>query len=130
MNNKNLAIAQEIERISGVDAKKCMRCGKCSATCPAYGQMEYMPHQFVYMAEKGDVEAVMNSDAFYRCMSCFACVERCPRQVEPTNLIEAIRLLHIRKQGANHLKPEMIPALLDEEMPQQALVSAFRKYSK
>lgn len=130
MNKKNLAIAQEIERISGVDAKKCMRCGKCSATCPAYGQMEYMPHQFVYMAEKGDVEAVMNSDAFYRCMSCFACVERCPRQVEPTNLIEAIRLLHIRKQGANHLKPEMIPALLDEEMPQQALVSAFRKYSK
>ncbi len=130
MNKKNLAIAQEIERISGVEAKKCMRCGKCSATCPAYGEMEYLPHQFVYMAEKGDVEAIMKSDAFYRCMSCFACVERCPRQVEPTNLIEAIRLLHIRQQGANHLKPEQIVALLDEEMPQQALVSAFRKYSK
>lgn len=130
MNEKNLHTAQEISRISGVDAKKCMRCGKCSATCPAYGEMEYLPHEFVYLAEKGQIEGIMNSDAFYRCMSCFACVERCPRQVEPTNIIEAIRVLKIRRQGENHLKPEQIPALLDEEMPQQALVSAFRKYSK
>ena len=130
MNEKNLEIAQELERISGIDAKKCMRCGKCSATCPAYGEMDYMPHEFVYMAEKGQIEKLMESDAFYRCMSCFACVERCPRQVEPTNIIEAVRLLKIRQQGANHLKPEQIPALLDEELPQQAIVSAFRKYSK
>ena len=130
MNEKNLEIAQELERISGVDAKKCMRCGKCSATCPAYGEMDYMPHEFVYMAEKGQIEKLMESDAFYRCMSCFACVERCPRQVEPTNIIEAVRLLKIRQQGQNHLKPEQIPALLDEDLPQQAIVSAFRKYSK
>ncbi len=130
MNEKNLHTAQEIQRISGVDAKKCMRCGKCSATCPAYGEMEYLPHEFVYLAEKGQIEGIMNSDAFYRCMSCFACVERCPRQVEPTNIIEAIRVLKIRRQGENHLVPEQIPALLDDQMPQQALVSAFRKYSK
>ena len=130
MNEKNQEIAQELERISGTDAKKCMRCGKCSATWPAYGEMDYMPHEFVYMAEKGQIEKLMESDAFYRCMSCFACVERCPRQVEPTNIIEAVRLLKIRQQGQNHLKPEQIPALLDEDLPQQAIVSAFRKYSK
>ena len=26
-----------------------MKCGKCSATCPAYDEMEYHPHQFVSM---------------------------------------------------------------------------------
>ena len=32
---------EEILRISGVNPRKCMRCGKCSGTCPAYGEMEY-----------------------------------------------------------------------------------------
>ena len=30
-----------------------MSCGKCSATCPAYDEMEYHPHQFVDMVENG-----------------------------------------------------------------------------
>ena len=39
---------------SGVNPLKCMRCGKCSGTCPSYDAMEYHPHQFVYMVEKAD----------------------------------------------------------------------------
>ena len=57
-------------------------------------------------------------------------MERCPRQVEPARLIEAVRVAVVREKGANHLKPEDIPALLDEDLPQQAITSAFRKYSK
>ena len=49
MNNKNENLRDELIRISGVNPRKCMRCGKCSATCPAYDEMEYHPHQFVYM---------------------------------------------------------------------------------
>ena len=130
MQSKKELQKEQILRMSGVNPLKCMRCGKCTATCPSFDEMEYHPHQFVYMVENGEIDKLMASPSVFKCLTCFACVERCPRQVEPTNLIEAIRLLHIRKQGANHLKPEMIPALLDEEMPQQALVSAFRKYSK
>ena len=127
-NNKYLQ--EEIIRISGVNPKKCMRCGKCSATCPAYDEMEYHPHQFVNMVESGDIEALMNSKSIYKCLSCFACIDRCPRGVEPAKLVEAVRLSVIRQQGANHLKPDMIPAMLDEDLPQQAIVSAFRKYTK
>ena len=50
--------------------------------------------------------------------------------VEPAKLIEAVRLLAIREKGANHLKADDSPALADEELPQQAVVSALRKYSK
>ena len=123
-------VAGEILRISGVNVRKCMRCGKCTATCPSYDEMEYHPHQFVYMVEKGDIEPLMNSKSIYKCLSCFACVERCPRNVRPANLVEAVRLEVIRKQGQNHFKPENVPEMLDEDMPQQAIVSAFRKYSK
>ncbi|MEE0266113.1 MAG: 4Fe-4S dicluster domain-containing protein [Acutalibacteraceae bacterium] len=130
MNKSNEYLQQEIIRASGVNPKKCMRCGKCSATCPAYDEMEYHPHQFVYMVESGDIEPLLNSESLYRCLSCFACIDRCPRSVEPAKLVEAVRLAAVRKQGANHLKADDIPAMLDDEIPQQALVSAFRKYSK
>lgn len=121
---------ETLKRISGVNPRKCMKCGKCTATCPAYDEMEYHPHQFVDMVETGRIEELMNSKGIYLCLSCFACVERCPRSVEPAALIEAVRLAVIRKQGGNHMKPDQIPGLLDEELPQQAITSALRKYSK
>ena len=121
---------EEIRRIAGVNPRKCMKCGKCTASCPAYDEMEYHPHQFVDMVETGRVEELMASKGIYTCLSCFACVERCPRSVEPAKFIEAIRQAVIRQQGGDHLKPEQIPGLLNEDMPQQALVSAFRKYRK
>lgn len=121
---------EQILRTAGADVRKCMRCGKCTATCPSFDEMEYHPHQFVYMVEKGQIKALMASESLYKCLSCFACVERCPRQVEPARVVEAVRLQVIRQKGMNHMTSDDIPALLDDEMPQQALVTALRKYSK
>ena len=127
---KHPDMVQEIQRITGINPRKCMRCGKCSAACPAYGEMEYHPHQFVAMIERGALEELMASRAIWNCLSCMACLERCPRSVEPARLVEAARLLVIRQAGKNHLQPDQIPAMLDSEIPQQALVSALRKYGK
>ncbi len=128
MNNKYLQ--EELIKRSGVNPKKCMKCGKCSATCPAYDEMEYHPHQFVSMVESGDIEPLLNSESIYRCLSCFACIDRCPRSVEPAKLVEAIRIAAIRKQGQNRLSAEKVAEIADDEVPQQLIVSAFRKYSK
>jgi heterodisulfide reductase subunit C len=130
MSHGNNNLKEELLRISGVNPKKCMRCGKCSATCPAYDEMEYHPHQFVVMVEEGNIEPLLNSDSLYKCLTCFACVERCPRGVEPAKLVEAVRLVAVRRQGANHMKADDVPAKLTEDLPQQAIVSAFRKYTK
>lgn len=127
MNNN---LKEQVIRSSGVNVLKCMRCGKCSGTCPSYDEMEYHPHQFVYMVEKGNIETLMKSKSIYKCLTCFACVERCPRGVEPAKVVEAVRLATIRKQGNNHLIPDAVPAMLDEDLPQQAIVTAFRKYTK
>ena len=122
--------AELIRRISGVNTRKCMKCGKCTASCPAAKEMDIYPHQFVSMVQKGNVRALMESKSLWNCMSCFACVERCPRDVQPARLIEAVRLAVIRQKGENYMKPDEIPELLDEHLPQQAIVSALRKYSK
>ena len=123
-------LREEILRISGADVSKCMRCGKCSATCPAYDEMEYHPHQFVNMVESGDIEPLLNSESLYNCLSCFACIDRCPRGVQPAKVVEAVRLAAIREQGANRMTANDVPSLVDEDIPQQLLVSAFRKYTK
>ncbi len=122
--------AELIKKISGVETKKCMKCGKCSASCPSFDEMEFPPHLFVSMVTNGDVDRLLASSSIYKCLSCFACVERCPRTVEPANIVEAIRVMVLREADASHYTPETVTEQFDAEMPQQAIVSAFRKFRK
>ena len=119
-----------IKRISGTDVRKCMKCGKCSGRCPAFKDMDIKPHQFVSMLEKGKLDELLASKAIWNCLSCMACVERCPRGVAPAQVVEAVRDTVVRMQGANGIKAEDIPPIVDELIPQQLLVSAYRKYNR
>lgn len=122
--------ADLIKEISGVNPLKCMKCGKCSASCPSFNEMDIKPHQFVSYVQNGDIEALVNSKSLTKCLSCFACIERCPRDVKPAKLIDAARQLVIRQKGETMLSPNEIPELLDDETPQQLLMSAFRRYRR
>ena len=125
-----MSAVEQIRQISGVNPLKCMKCGKCSASCPSYNEMDIKPHQFVSYVQNGDVEARVNSKSLYKCLSCFACVERCPRDVKPGKLIDGARQLVIRQRGKDGLDPNEIASHIDDETPQQLLVSAFRKYRR
>lgn len=126
MNKQNELIRQ----ISGVNPLKCMKCGKCSASCPSFNEMDIKPHQFVSYVQNENIEALVASKSLWKCLSCFACIERCPRGVKPGQLIDAARQLVLRQRGQEGLSPNEIPQLLDEETPQQLLMSAFRKYRR
>ena len=121
---------EQIKQISGVNPLKCMKCGKCSASCPSFNEMDIKPHQFVSYVLHDDVEALANSASAWKCLSCFACIERCPRNVQPGKIIDAARQILVRQRGQEGLSPNEIPALLDDETPQQLLMSAFRKYRR
>ncbi|MDD6308237.1 MAG: 4Fe-4S dicluster domain-containing protein [Clostridia bacterium] len=120
----------EIREISGVNPYKCMKCGKCSASCPSYAEMDIKPHQFVSYVQRGEIEALTASRSLEKCLSCFACIERCPRSVEPARLIDAARQLVVRRRGETMLSPDEIPALAESDAPPQLLVSAFRRYRR
>ena len=121
---------ENLNRLSGTDVRKCMKCGKCSGRCPAFKDMDIKPHQFVSMLGKGKIDELLESKAIWNCLSCMACVERCPRGVAPAAVVEAVRDTVVRMQGANGIKAEEIPPIVDEFIPQQLLVSAYRKYNK
>ena len=122
--------AERIREISGVNPLKCMKCGKCSATCPAFNEMDIKPHQFVSYVANNNVEELVKSESLWKCLSCFACVERCPRDVKPGKIIDAARQLVVRERGGSYLTADEIPELLDDETPQQLLVSAYRRYKR
>ena len=129
MNNAKKQ-AQEIREISGVNPYKCMKCGKCSPSCPSFNEMDIKPHQFVSYVLNDEIEALLKSESLWKCLSCFACVERCPRDVKPGKLIDAARQLVVRQRGETYLSPDEVPELLDPDLPQQLLVSAFRRYRR
>lgn len=122
--------AQMALDISGVKAKNCIQCGKCSAACPVAKHMDILPHRLVWDLSQGKITRLQQSNTPWKCLSCFSCSARCPKSIDPAALIEAVRLSIIRKQGENKIKADDIPALLDDNLPQQAMVSIFRKYAK
>lgn len=130
MHENSKQMSEDIIISAGVNPRQCMKCGKCSATCPAFDEMDIHPHMFASMVAEGRIDELLASESIWRCLSCFACVERCPRNVEPAKLIEAVKVQVLRQRGGSQLSPDDIQALLDPELPQQALMAAFRKYRK
>ena len=126
-NNKELTA--ELLRLADTDVKRCVQCGRCSATCPMGDKMDLLPSRMVWELLNGRSEEILAAKSPWVCLSCMACEQRCPKGVSPCAIMEAARLVNIRQQGGNRLNAETLenyPA----DMPQQALVAAFRKYNK
>ena len=122
--------AEKVKELSGANPLKCMKCGKCSASCPAFEKMDIKPHQFVSYVINENIEELAKCESLWYCLSCFACVERCPRGVKPGKLVDAARQIAVRQKGGAYLVPDEIPEMVDEDLPQQLLVSAFRKFRR
>ena len=121
-NNSKQNLCKEIIIRSGVNPSKCMKCGKCSASCPSFNEMDIKPHQFVSYVNNGDIEALMASKSLGKCLSCFACIERCPRDVKPGKIVDAARQMLIRQQGQAMLTPEDVPELRFVPHPHQRAI--------
>ena len=122
-------LTEDILRLAATDVRRCMQCGRCSANCPAAFKMDLLPHRVVWDVSCGQAAELLGSSAPWKCLSCMACEARCPRGVSPAKIMEALRLLKIRQQGQNKLPAESLEHY-PEDMPQQLLVAAFRKYNK
>lgn len=121
--------AEELRQLSGTNVSLCIQCGRCSANCPAGWKMDFLPHRMVYELINGNADMLLEAKSPWKCISCFACTQRCPKGVSPAAIMEAVRLTHIRAQGNNKINPTDLEHY-DDKMPQQAIVAAFRKYNK
>ncbi len=123
-------IIKDIAEISGENVAECYQCGKCTAACPVNQAMDILPHQVLRLLQLGLADEVMNCKTIWICASCFTCAGRCPRDVDLANVMEAVRVILLRKRDSTMLKAEDMPEVLAKGMPEQGIVSGFRKYAK
>jgi heterodisulfide reductase subunit C2 len=117
---------EKVSQLSGQDIFKCFQCGTCGGGCPMSGQMETLPRRIMRMAQLGMEESVSGSKTSFTCASCHTCTVNCPRGIDLARVMEAVRLLTLRK-NVNMIEPSRLPAETVRELPQIALVSCFRK---
>jgi heterodisulfide reductase subunit C len=121
-------LVRKIEEISGEDLLKCYQCGKCAAGCPAAFAKDMLPSQVVRFAQLGLVEEVLDSETPWFCAACQTCYVRCPKGVDLSRIMEAIREIVLQERGdyidLRTLSPDDLT-----EFPQQAFIAAFRKYT-
>ena len=117
---------EKIEELSGQNVHQCFQCGTCSALCPMVEHMDSVPRKIMHLAQLGLKDEIEKNNTCWVCASCHSCNVRCPRGVDLTRVMEAIRLMTLRK-NKNFIEPSQLPAEILKDCPQIALVAGFRK---
>ncbi|MBT9160488.1 MAG: (Fe-S)-binding protein [Dehalococcoidia bacterium] len=73
----------------GEPLKTCYQCGLCSGTCPWNLVRSFIVRRMIHQAQLGLVD--FESEEVWRCVTCGACVKRCPRGVEIIDIMRALR---------------------------------------
>ena len=119
---------RKVKELSGENIQLCYQCGMCSGICPAASNMDLSPRQVIELARLGMQEEIAESKTAWICATCLACTVNCPRGFDLSKLMEAIRLLTLRK-NVDHVRPEQIPPEERDDIPQIAMVSGLRKFT-
>ena len=119
---------KKVEEISGQSLLSCNQCGKCSAGCPMSFAMDFLPNQVIRLVQLGLEEDIVRSKTVWICASCFTCTVRCPRGVDLAKVMEAVRLVTLRR-NIDYIQDSDIHTDILSELPQIALVGGFRKHT-
>lgn len=90
-------LAEVLATRGGERVLECYQCGTCSGSCPVLSYMEHGPRQVMHMIRSGLEEEVLSSPDIWYCVSCYSCACRCPRGIEITEVMAALRSLAMRK---------------------------------
>jgi len=117
---------KKVKELSGQNLQLCYQCGMCTGNCPVASNMDISPRRIIELARLGLEEEIAGSKTVWTCASCLACAVNCPRGFDLAKVMEAIRLLTLRK-NIDHVRPEDISPQERCELPQIAMVSGLRK---
>ena len=120
------SLVDKIEEISGQNVFDCYQCGICSSGCPVTDYMDFAPNQVMRLVQLGSVDEILDSKTIWICSTCLQCSTRCPKGIEVAKVMEALRTINLRQREGT-LKPEDLKTKELKDLPQIALVSAFRK---
>jgi len=92
------SLAQQVTPGRWEKILSCIQCGTCSASCPTAYAMDYTPRQLWRMVQLGLTREVLTSRTFWLCTVCKSCQVRCPRGIQITDTMVALRE-YVYRQG-------------------------------
>ncbi len=78
-----------IKEEGGDVLKLCYQCGVCSAICPWNLVKSFIVRRVMHQAQLGLID--FEAEEMWLCVTCGACVQRCPRGVEIIDIMRALR---------------------------------------
>jgi Fe-S oxidoreductase len=78
-----------IVEAGGEPLKLCYQCGTCTAVCPWNLVRSFIVRRIIHEAQLGATD--FGNEQVWRCATCQACVQRCPRGVEIIDVMRAVR---------------------------------------
>ncbi len=78
-----------IKEAGGEELKLCYQCGLCTGVCPWNIVRSFLVRRIMHQAQLGLVN--FEDEDMWRCVTCRACVERCPRGVSIIDVMRALR---------------------------------------
>ena len=94
--------SEEVVKAGAEKLNSCFQCGVCSGSCPITRFDEtFNPRRIMIATALGLPKRVLHGNTIWLCASCYSCQERCPRDVQPADVIKAIRNLAVRRGVTN-----------------------------
>ena len=78
-----------IKEAGGEELKLCYQCGLCTGVCPWNIVRSFLVRRIMHQAQLGLVD--FEDEDMWLCVTCRACVERCPRSVGIIDIMKALR---------------------------------------
>lgn len=91
-----------------VDA--CLQCGVCGGSCPVAFSMDYTPRELVELVKLGLKEKALSCRAIWICTGCNVCSDRCPEDVNPSEVLNSLRALAFK---SGFKVPEMFLKMME-----------------
>jgi len=79
------------QTVGGEKIRHCLQCGLCSGTCPLSLYMDYTPRRLMLLSREGFKEEVLGSASIWLCTSCYACMVECPKEINITHVMYALK---------------------------------------
>jgi heterodisulfide reductase subunit C len=90
-------LRDELIKNGAPNLKRCIQCGTCTSSCTVFElDQSYNPRKLIQMFLVGETLDEDEIQKVWLCSTCGVCVERCPREVGPMNVMLSARGLQIR----------------------------------
>ncbi len=107
-------LVNEIKELGGEELLECIQCAKCAAACPmVLAGFSFFNKRVIHAILLGLRDALLDDSSIWACQSCNRCTEVCPREVNPFEIIQAMRRVAIREFALPTLSIEGLKSLYD-----------------